>query len=77
MVEPREKSFLVAVQWHPERMDSLSQLSMPVAGDLLKKFIGIKQKIKRNLFLRFLENNSKEIILLVQTKSNFQKICIQ
>jgi putative glutamine amidotransferase len=33
--EPEGKSFLMAVQWHPERMDILSPLSMP----LIKAFL--------------------------------------
>jgi len=33
--EPEGKSFLMAVQWHPERMDTLSPLSMP----LIKAFL--------------------------------------
>lgn len=34
-VEPEGKSFLMAVQWHPERMDTNSPLSMP----LIKAFL--------------------------------------
>jgi gamma-glutamyl-gamma-aminobutyrate hydrolase PuuD len=34
--EPEGKSFLMAVQWHPERMDTLSPLSMPLVESFLQ-----------------------------------------
>lgn len=35
--DKRNKGFLMAVQWHPERMDTLDQLSAPVAKEFLKE----------------------------------------
>lgn len=32
-----EKGFLLAVQWHPERMDTLNLLSAPIAKEFLKE----------------------------------------
>lgn len=42
--KPKGKSFLIAVQWHPERMDSLSPLSMPIACKFVKKAYLVKGK---------------------------------
>lgn len=36
-LKPTGKSFLIAVQWHPERMDSLSPLSTPIAQRFIKE----------------------------------------
>ncbi len=35
--EPQDKPWLLAVQWHPERMDSTNQLSRPLAERLLEE----------------------------------------
>ena len=35
--DPDEKGFLMAVQWHPERMDTLHHLSAPIAKEFLKE----------------------------------------
>lgn len=35
--DPKGKGFLMAVQWHPERMDSLHPLSAPLAKKFLKE----------------------------------------
>ena len=34
--EPEGKSFMMAVQWHPERMDTISPLSMPLVRTFLR-----------------------------------------
>ena len=34
--EPEGKPFFIAVQWHPERMDTLSPLSMPLVNAFLR-----------------------------------------
>jgi putative glutamine amidotransferase len=35
--EPAEKSYLMAVQWHPERMDNTNKLSYPLAEQFLSE----------------------------------------
>jgi putative glutamine amidotransferase len=44
--KPKGKSFLIAVQWHPERMDSLSPLSMPIARRFVEKAYLVQRKKK-------------------------------
>lgn len=43
--KPKGKSFLIAVQWHPERMDTLSPLSMPIVRRFIKE--ASQYKVKR------------------------------
>lgn len=42
--EPDGKSFLIAVQWHPERMDTLHPLSASIAKKFLLEAIEFKEK---------------------------------
>ena len=42
--DPEGKSFLMTVQWHPERMDTISPFSMP----LIKKFLLAAQAYRKN-----------------------------
>ena len=41
--EPDGKSFLMAVQWHPERMDTLHPLSAPFAKKFLMEAVGFRE----------------------------------
>ncbi|MDP4289965.1 MAG: gamma-glutamyl-gamma-aminobutyrate hydrolase family protein [Bacteroidota bacterium] len=45
-VKPKGKSFLIAVQWHPERMDSLSPLSMPIVRRFIREAYRYKRRDK-------------------------------
>jgi len=38
------RGFLMAVQWHPERMDTLDLLSEPIAKEFLKKTLAFKKE---------------------------------
>lgn len=42
-INPDGKSFLMAVQWHPERMDTLHPLSAPIAKKFLLEAIEFKE----------------------------------
>jgi len=41
--QPEGKSFLMAVQWHPERMDTISSLSMPLVKTFLEAADGYRK----------------------------------
>jgi putative glutamine amidotransferase len=42
--DPQGKQFLVAVQWHPERLDTTSKLSTPIAKNFLAEARNYKKK---------------------------------
>lgn len=46
---PNKKSFFLAVQWHPERLEKTKELSEPIAKEFLKN---VKEYQKLNSYLR-------------------------
>lgn len=45
-IDPEGKSFLLGVQWHPERMDKTNPLSGPLAGEFIRQAVRYSQQHK-------------------------------